>query len=386
MRKDEPFDLEAIKFGLKEIRKKSIENINDLVNRTIENLNKYPNVKVTYAEKSEAAVKEILDASEGINSLALNNSSTAAEMITQFVGQKEMKIIDSYTRDLRLEQEDFLRDDISGFWDLPDPEPALVWHSFVESQRSAIPFIASPLSYEPFIGMVGANVVSSEGSIYFVQHLRNITKILSQAEKIFVIAGIEKLVATNEEALFQARCCATFGYESVLSEMFDISKVENEKEEDQTEHQDEKKIWYNLMEPSEVHVILLDNGRKNILASEFSELLHCIGCRACTLRCPRAKSSSEGYSSAKDLLFSGFTHSIEHAAKYGLFNCTLCKGCESACPVDIPLTSYLSTMREKAISQKLMPDTYTKLSSNIKEFGTPYGEKGMKAERMGGGK
>jgi L-lactate utilization protein LutB len=385
LRKVDPFDLEDIKVRLKEMRKKSIGNIDVLVNQAIENLNKHPNVKAYYAQKSENAVKQILDSAEDINSLAYNNSSTVAELILELVRQKQMKLIDSYSNDLRLEQEDFLRDDISGFWDLPDPEPALVWHSFVDSRRSAAPFMAAPLSYEPFIGMLGANVISSEGGIFFVQHLRNIAKILSQAEKIFVIAGIDKLVPTNGEALFQARCCATFGYESILSDMFNVSEEEGEKKEDQPAGEDEKKIWYNLIDPSEVHVILLDNGRKNIMASEFSELFYCIGCRACTLRCPRAKSSSEGYRSAKDLLFSGFTHGIEHAAEYGLFNCTLCKGCESACPVDIPLASYLSKMRENAISKGLMPETYSRLSSNVREFGTPYGKKGLEAQRTGGG-
>ena len=55
----------------------------------------------------------------------------------------------------------------------------------------------------------------------------------------------------------------------------------------------------------------------------------------------------------------------------------LCKGCETACPVDIPLTSYLAHMREDAKAKGLAPETYRKLSFNIKDFGTPYGTKAL---------
>ncbi len=83
-------------------------------------------------------------------------------------------------------------------------------------------------------------------------------------------------------------------------------------------------------------------------------------------------------------MFSAFTHNLEHTAKYGLFDCTLCKGCETNCPVDIPLTSYLTNLRENAISRGLSPETYTKLASNVREFGTPYGSKGIEAEKREG--
>ncbi len=377
--------MDAIKYRLKEIRKQSIENVDNHVKKAIKNFNSKPNVKATYAEDAETASKLVMDMSGDINSLALNNSSTVAELIPHLVTQKAFKILDTYTHDLKLEEQNFLKEEASGYWDLPDSEPHLIWHSFVDSLRHMTPFLAARISEEAFMGIVGVNAVSSQGSLFFVQHLRNIAKILSQAEKVIVVVGLEKLIGTDEEALFQARCCALFGYESLLSEMFSISTEGGSlQDESPSLEKEEEKVCYNTIAPTEVHVILLDNGRKNILASEFSELLHCIGCRACTLRCPRAKGSSEGYSAAKDLLFSAFTHNLEHTAKFGLFDCTLCKGCETNCPVDIPLTSYLTNLRENAISRGLSPETYTKLASNVREFGTPYGSKGIEAEKREG--
>src|SRR6185369_15102338 len=38
--------------------------------------------------------------------------------------------------------------------------------------------------------------------------------------------------------------------------------------------------------PEELHIVLLDNGRSNILAGAFREVLRCIRCGACLNACP----------------------------------------------------------------------------------------------------
>jgi L-lactate utilization protein LutB len=373
MRKGEEFNLDDIKTRLKEIRKNAVENADELIDRAVDNLNSYINVKVSYAKDADEAVNFILEAAEGTEIMAVNNSSTIAELVPKLLTHEDLRILDTYLQDLKLEEEDFLKEEASGYWDLPDAEPSSVWHSFVKDDH-ATGFLSTKITDKRFIGLLGVNVLSGEGRIFFVQHLRNISKILSHAKKVIIVAGIEKLVESDDDALFQARCCALFGYESILAEMFCLGQ---EGEKVDNKEADKEKVWYSQIDPHEVQVIIFDNGRKEVLAGEFKELLHCIGCRACTLRCPRAKCAEEGYGNAKDLLLSAFTRNIEHAASNGLFNCTLCKGCESACPADIPLTTYLSTMREQAVSKGVMPATYSKLSENVKQFGTPYGVKGL---------
>ncbi len=381
MKKGEDFNLDDLKIRLKKIRKNSTENVEELIDRAVDNLNSYINVKVSYAKKADEAVNLILRAAEDFKILAVNNSSTVAELIPELLAHENLQVIDTYRQDLDLEEGDLFKKDVNGYWDLPDAEPSVVWNSFMESSRHATAFQSTRLTDRRFMGLLGTNVLSSEGSIFFVQHLRNISKILSHAKKVVIVAGIDKLVGSDDDALFQARCCALFGYESILADMFCLGQEsgseEGIKDEGAEREGDEEKVWYPPTDPHEVQVIILDNGRKDVLAGEFKELLYCIGCRACTLRCPRAKCVKGGYGSAKDLLLSAFTRNIEHAAQMGLFNCTLCKGCESACLVDIPLTSYLAQMREEAKVKGLAPDTYKKLSLNIKEYGTPYGAKAL---------
>jgi L-lactate dehydrogenase complex protein LldF len=38
--------------------------------------------------------------------------------------------------------------------------------------------------------------------------------------------------------------------------------------------------------PEEYHVVLLDNGRSNMLGTEFQDMLRCIRCGACMNHCP----------------------------------------------------------------------------------------------------
>ena len=38
--------------------------------------------------------------------------------------------------------------------------------------------------------------------------------------------------------------------------------------------------------PEQVHIVLLDNGRSDVLASDYAEVLRCIRCGACLNACP----------------------------------------------------------------------------------------------------
>jgi L-lactate utilization protein LutB len=190
-----------------------------------------------------------------------------------------------------------------------------------------------------------------------------------QARKVVVVAGINKLVETEEDALFQVKCAGLYGYESILTELLNLSKSAGDEE---TGEKNARDLVFGTSLP-EIHVILLDNGRKKILAGEFKELLQCISCRACAKLCPRANTGSPGYRNAKDILFSAFSEGLEHAVQFGLYNCTLCRGCESQCPVGIPLANFLGALREEAKERDLLPEIHKKLSANVSSFGTPYG-------------
>ncbi len=95
--------------------------------------------------------------------------------------------------------------------------------------------------------------------------------------------------------------------------------------------------------PDELHLVILDNGRSNILGSPSQEALNCIRCGACLNACPVYRQiGGHAYGSVysgpigaviSPLLFDGHAE-LPHAS-------SLCGACWKACPVAIPLHELL---------------------------------------------
>jgi L-lactate utilization protein LutB len=231
------------------------------------------------------------------------------------------------------------------------------------------------------VGLLGVNAVSAEsGSIYLVQHLHNITKIIEASNRLIFVVGLEKLLGSDSEAGFQAKCCGLFGLDNILEELF-TRKTDPEvkppakirSKVKKTELRDES---FNFSLPSELHIIILDNGRSDLIGSKFQSLLECIGCKACSRLCPRVRqgpgSDLELPTNPRDILLSGFTKGLDFAAEHGLFECTTCGNCENLCPVDIPLPDLTLQMRELCTKVGLVPASHKRISENIEARGNPY--------------
>jgi len=106
--------------------------------------------------------------------------------------------------------------------------------------------------------------------------------------------------------------------------------------------------------PQEVHVVLIDNGRSRILASEYAEMLTCIRCGACLNACPVYKTiSGHGYGavypgpmgSVLSPLFAGLGRyaDLPHAS-------SLCGACREVCPVRIDLPGLLLHLRRDTVA------------------------------------
>ncbi len=108
--------------------------------------------------------------------------------------------------------------------------------------------------------------------------------------------------------------------------------------------------------PDEVHVVVLDNGRSGILATEFQSILHCIRCGACQDVCPvfrqvggHAYGSVYGGPIGAVLtpLLMGFERAgdLPHAS-------SLCAACTDMCPVRIPLHDHLLGLRREVARER----------------------------------
>jgi len=108
--------------------------------------------------------------------------------------------------------------------------------------------------------------------------------------------------------------------------------------------------------PEEFHVVLVDNGRSELLADlEQREILHCIRCGACINACPVFRNIG-GH--AYGVTYPGPIGSVLEPHLRGLkeyqhlsFASSLCGACTDVCPVHIELHHHLLHNRRNAIHE-----------------------------------
>ena len=111
--------------------------------------------------------------------------------------------------------------------------------------------------------------------------------------------------------------------------------------------------------PAEFHVVLLDNGRSEMLGNEFHEMLRCIRCGACMNHCP-VYGTVGGH--AYGWVYPGPMGSVLTPLMVGIERttplpnaCTLNGRCQEVCPMQIPLPGMLRRLREREFQQGLTP-------------------------------
>jgi L-lactate dehydrogenase complex protein LldF len=108
--------------------------------------------------------------------------------------------------------------------------------------------------------------------------------------------------------------------------------------------------------PEEMYVILLDNGRTNILANEKSrESLYCIRCGACLNACPVYKnigghSYGTTYSGPIGSVITPHLKELDEW-KHLSYASSLCGNCTEVCAVKINLHELLLENRHEAVEQ-----------------------------------
>ncbi len=106
--------------------------------------------------------------------------------------------------------------------------------------------------------------------------------------------------------------------------------------------------------PEECHVVIVDNGRTEMLKSELREALRCIRCGACLNHCP-IYNAIGGH--AYGWVYAGPIGAVISPAFLGIeatrdlpSASTFCGKCEEVCPVKIPLTRLMRGWREKGLA------------------------------------
>lgn len=106
--------------------------------------------------------------------------------------------------------------------------------------------------------------------------------------------------------------------------------------------------------PREAHIILIDNGRHEVLGTPFQDMMRCMRCGACLNTCPVYRHiTGHGYGSIypgpMGIVLTPALEGYENAAELP-YACTLCGACDDVCPGKIPLHSLVAEHRKNIIA------------------------------------
>ena len=189
------------------------------------------------------------------------------------------------------------------------------------------------------IGITGVNfAVAETGSICLVENEGNGRMCTSLPRVHIAIMGMERLVATWAELDLMLALLARSATGQPFTVYTNLITGPRAAEE--------------VDGPDELHVIVLDNGRTGVLASEFREALNCIRCGACLNVCPVYRNvGGHAYGSVYPgpigAVLTPLLHRDEEEARELSEASSLCGACWDVCPVRIPLHDLLLNLRKR---------------------------------------
>ena len=193
------------------------------------------------------------------------------------------------------------------------------------------------------VGVTGANFILADvGGIAVTENEGNARLSCAFPKTHIVIVGIEKMLPSiNDLSLFWP-LLATYGTGQQVTVYNSIVMGPKQKGE--------------VDGPEEMFVILLDNGRTNVLKNPaMRESLYCIRCGACLNACPVYKnigghSYGATYSGPIGKVITPHLQDMEEY-KHLSYASSLCGNCTEVCPVRINIHELLLENRHEAVEQ-----------------------------------
>jgi len=195
------------------------------------------------------------------------------------------------------------------------------------------------------VGISGANfAVAATGTVCVVESEGNGRMCTTLPETLITVMGIEKVVPTLRDL-------------EVFLQLLPRSSTA-ERMNPYTS------LWTGVHErdgPRSFHLVLLDNGRTNVLADEVGrQTLRCIRCSACLNVCPvYARTGGHAYGSVyPGPIGAILTPQLEGLRRAGSlpYASSLCGACADVCPVRIDIPRVLVHLRAREVAQRAAPD------------------------------
>ncbi len=376
----EDVNVEKLKETLKKIKKYSLENLDELKEKAIKNI-KNQNIKVFEAKNPEEARKIILKLIPARAKVVKSKSNTFNEIGLEKILLKRNDFTETDCGDFIIQ--------ITGEKESHPVSPAIhvplekIVEAIRKKYKTTLPkdpvkitnWIRNHVKkkiLEADVGITGSNIISSDGGIFILENEGNISLVSRLPQKHIIIAGIDKIVPTTQDAITICKACAIWGsgvplptYINVISSVSRTADIQ-------------KELIWGMYGPKEVYLILVDNGRNQMIKEGFNELLECINCGACLYPCPVYRNVLDEYGfhyfGGRGIGMTVFQENLEKGFERGMYFCTGCELCKQNCPMDIDIPKVVKRLRSKAVKKNLETDVNSEMMDNIRTSGNPFGE------------
>ncbi len=309
--------------------------------------------KVIWAQDAAEAVREIMHIVDkhGAKSVVKSKSMTTEEIgINEILEERGIKTIETdlgeYIAQLAGEKPYHI---VTPVMHKSKEDIAELFYNLFDLDRNSTPdditaFVRNRLRPEfvsADIGITGANfLVADTGSVAVTENEGNGLFSMSFPRIHIVVAGIEKIIPSlTDLELFWPLLAAYGTGQHVTAYNSIVSGPRREKENDG---------------PAEMYVVLLNNGRTEVLKKERQRIaLSCIRCGACLNACPVYRSIgghtyNTTYTGPIGSVISPFMKGMNDYGHLS-FASTLCGACTDVCPVKIPLHKLLLLNRNESV-------------------------------------
>lgn len=193
------------------------------------------------------------------------------------------------------------------------------------------------------LGITGCNFgVADSGSVCLVTNEGNAGLVTTIPKTHIAVMGMERLVPSMKELEVLVNMLARSAVGQKLTSYVNILTGPKRPED--------------VDGPEEFHLVIVDNGRSNILGGDFQEVLQCIRCAACVNTCPVYRHiGGHSYNS----IYSGPIGAVLTPLLAGYddykelpYASSLCGACTDACPVKIPLHELLLKHRQVIVEKE----------------------------------
>jgi len=193
---------------------------------------------------------------------------------------------------------------------------------------------------EADVGLTGANfVVAETGRLVLVTNEGNSRFCLAATRCHIAMVGIEKILPRDRDLALLLNLLARSATAQQLTVYTEFIKGPRKPTQPDG--------------PDEMHVIFVDNGRIDVLASDCRDILRCIRCGACLNVCPvYRQASGHAYRSVYPGPVGAVLSPLLAKEKFPELAdlpkaSSLCGACQEVCPVNIPIPDLLLRLRDK---------------------------------------